>query len=165
MQVINSSDFSETPGTTADNQLTPAAPASQLVGRFAVSLWRRASPKRSRRLPPSTAVYLREPLEQTLCLCVSVTRTSSVVPGPLTVPGGIEGLGFVKTKHTNQTLDWPDIEFHYVSGTPASDGGRQLRKIQGLTEEVGRPVASPSAIPPSRTIDRWPQFVGQIEWF
>ena len=42
----------------ADNQLTSAAPASQLVGRFAVSLWRRASPKRSRRLPPSTAVYL-----------------------------------------------------------------------------------------------------------
>ena len=35
---------------TADNQLTPAAPASQLVRCFVVSLWHRASPKRSHRL-------------------------------------------------------------------------------------------------------------------
>ena len=66
--------------TTADNQLTPAAPASQLVGRFAVSLWRRASPKRSRRLPPSTAVYLREPLEQTLCVYVFPLCFQSCLP-------------------------------------------------------------------------------------
>ena len=71
-----------------------------------------------------------------LCLRVSVTHVSFAVAGPLTVLGGVEGLGFVKTKHTNQTQDWPDVEFHYVSGTPASDGGRQIRKIQGLSEEV-----------------------------
>ena len=25
----------------------------------------------------------------------------------------------------------PDIEFHFVSGSPASDGGRQIRKVGG----------------------------------
>ena len=50
--------------------------------------------------------------------------------------GGLEGLAFVKTKLTNASEDWPDIEFHFVSGSPASDGGRQLRKIAGLSDRV-----------------------------
>ncbi len=38
----------------------------------------------------------------------------------------------------------PDIEFHFVSGSIASDGGRQVRKVQGMSDrlwQVYRPLA------------------------
>lgn len=54
--------------------------------------------------------------------------------GPLTVLGGVEGYGFVNTKFANATEDFPDIELHFVSGSTNSDGGRQIRKIHGLTK-------------------------------
>ncbi|GAB0093739.1 oxygen-dependent choline dehydrogenase-like [Sergentomyia squamirostris] len=54
--------------------------------------------------------------------------------GPLTILGGVEGLAFVNTKYANATDDYPDIEFHFVSGSTNSDGGVQLRKAHGLTE-------------------------------
>jgi hypothetical protein len=40
-----------------------------------------------------------------------------------------QGLAWVPTKYMNKSHDWPDIEFHFVSGSPASDGGRQIRKV------------------------------------
>jgi hypothetical protein len=43
--------------------------------------------------------------------------------GPLTVLGGVEGLAFVNTKYANASEDFPDIEFHFVSGSTCSDGG------------------------------------------
>ncbi|XP_055845345.1 glucose dehydrogenase [FAD, quinone] [Episyrphus balteatus] len=55
--------------------------------------------------------------------------------GPLTILGGVEGLAFVNTKYANKSLDWPDIEFHFVSGSTNSDGGSQLRKAHGLTDK------------------------------
>lgn len=55
--------------------------------------------------------------------------------GPLTVLGGVEGLAFVNTKFANVSEDFPDIELHFVSGSTNSDGGRQLRKIHGLTQK------------------------------
>lgn len=48
--------------------------------------------------------------------------------------GGVEGLAFVNTKYANVSDDFPDIEFHFVSGSTNSDGGNQLRKAHGLTE-------------------------------
>lgn len=36
--------------------------------------------------------------------------------GPLTIPGGVEGLGFVNTKYTNASDDFPDIQYHFISG-------------------------------------------------
>lgn len=36
--------------------------------------------------------------------------------GPLTIPGGVEGLGFVNTKYVNASEDFPDIQYHFVSG-------------------------------------------------
>lgn len=54
--------------------------------------------------------------------------------GPLTILGGVEGLAYVNTKYTNASDDYPDIEFHFVSGSTNSDGGSQLRKAHGLTE-------------------------------
>ncbi|XP_063388680.1 glucose dehydrogenase [FAD, quinone] isoform X1 [Cydia fagiglandana] len=63
--------------------------------------------------------------------------------GPLTILGGVEGLAFVNTKYANATDDFPDIEFHFVSGATSSDGGAQLRKIQGLTENFYNAVFRP----------------------
>ncbi|KAK4336639.1 hypothetical protein RND71_043751 [Anisodus tanguticus] len=55
--------------------------------------------------------------------------------GPFTSLGGVEGLGFIKTKFTNYTDDYPDFEIHMVSGSPASDDGQTFRKVQGFTRE------------------------------
>lgn len=63
--------------------------------------------------------------------------------GPLTVMGGVEGLAFVNTKYVNASDDFPDIEFHFVSGSTNSDGGSQLRKIHGLTEAFYNKVFAP----------------------
>ena len=54
--------------------------------------------------------------------------------GPLTSAGGCEGLAWVKTKYANQSDDWPDIEFHFVSGTPVSDNGMSIRKNHGVND-------------------------------
>lgn len=36
--------------------------------------------------------------------------------GPLTSIGGVEGLGFIKTKYANYSKDEPDIEIHFIGG-------------------------------------------------
>ena len=58
---------------------------------------------------------------------------------------GVEGLAFVNTKYANASDDWPDIEFHFVSGSTNSDGGRQLRKAHGLTDAFYNTVFDPIA--------------------
>ena len=63
--------------------------------------------------------------------------------GPLTILGGVEGLAFVNTKYANASDDLPDIEFHFVSGSTNSDGGNQLRKAHGLTEQFYDTVFGP----------------------
>lgn len=63
--------------------------------------------------------------------------------GPLTIMGGVEGLAFVNTKYANASNDFPDIEFHFVSGSTNSDGGSQLRKIHGITEKFYSKVFGP----------------------
>ena len=44
----------------------------------------------------------------------------------------MEGLAWVKTKYANQSDDWPDIEFHFVAGTPVTDGGTAIRFNNGI---------------------------------
>ncbi|XP_050465868.1 glucose dehydrogenase [FAD, quinone] [Cataglyphis hispanica] len=63
--------------------------------------------------------------------------------GPLTVLGGVEGVAFVNTKYTNASLDFPDIELHFVSGSTNSDNGAQIRKIHGLTKHFYDAVFGP----------------------
>jgi hypothetical protein len=41
----------------------------------------------------------------------------------------VKGLAWVNTKFMNRSKDWPDIEFHFISASPSSDGGRQIRKV------------------------------------
>ena len=55
--------------------------------------------------------------------------------GPLTLLGGIEGLSWVNTKYQNASDDWPDMQFHFGSGSPAADNGA-LRKAHGLSSRV-----------------------------
>ncbi|PNF38177.1 hypothetical protein B7P43_G14240, partial [Cryptotermes secundus] len=63
----------------------------------------------------------------------SVLKYAMFGDGPLTVLGGVEGLAFVSTKYANASEDFPDIEFHFISGSTNSDGGRQIRKAHGIT--------------------------------
>ena len=63
--------------------------------------------------------------------------------GPLTTLGAVEGLAWVKTKYANQTDDWPDIEFHFVAGTPASDGGAFIRYKEGIKNSIWKDYYRP----------------------
>lgn len=63
--------------------------------------------------------------------------------GPLTIMGGVEGLAFVNTKYANASEEFPDIEFHFVSGSTNSDSGNQLRKAHGLTQKFYDSVFRP----------------------
>lgn len=63
--------------------------------------------------------------------------------GPLTSPGGIEGLGFVKTKYANYTSDNPDIEIHFIGASVAADGGRSMKDYYGLNPEIWEKVYQP----------------------
>ncbi|CAG2183839.1 unnamed protein product, partial [Oppiella nova] len=47
-----------------------------------------------------------------------------------------ETMAFVKTKYADQSDDWPDIQFHVLPGSTSSDYGAQIRKVQGLTDEL-----------------------------
>lgn len=62
--------------------------------------------------------------------------------GPLTIMGGVEGLAFVNTKYANGT-EFPDIEFHFVSGSTNSDAGAQVKKAHGLSDEFYDKVFAP----------------------
>ncbi|XP_071448689.1 glucose dehydrogenase [FAD, quinone]-like [Hetaerina americana] len=70
--------------------------------------------------------------------------------GPLTVMGGVEGLAFVNTKYANTSIDFPDIEFHFISGSTQSDGGRQIRKAHGITDKL-----YDSVYRPINNLDTW----------
>lgn len=73
----------------------------------------------------------------------SVLKYAMFGDGPLTVLGGVEGLAFVGTKYANASEDFPDIEFHFISGSTNSDGGRQIRKAHGITESFYNKVFNP----------------------
>ena len=56
--------------------------------------------------------------------------------GPLTALAGVEGVAFFNTKYANKSDDYPDAELYLISGTPGSDGGKQIRKVHGLTDDT-----------------------------
>ncbi|XP_076334605.1 glucose dehydrogenase [FAD, quinone]-like isoform X2 [Tachypleus tridentatus] len=63
--------------------------------------------------------------------------------GPLTMLGGVEGLGFIRTGFSNSSDDYPDSEIHFISSSPSSDGGRTIRKVQGVGETLWKQVYQP----------------------
>jgi len=73
----------------------------------------------------------------------TVIQYAALGNGPLTMLGGVEGIAFINTKYANASLDFPDIELHFVSGSTNSDGGRKLRKVHGLTKKFYDAVFGP----------------------
>ncbi|XP_067139595.1 glucose dehydrogenase [FAD, quinone]-like [Centruroides vittatus] len=65
-----------------------------------------------------------------------ITKYLTFGKGPLTMLGGLEGLGFINTKYANRSIDFPDIEIHFISGSPSSDGGQTFHRVQGITDEL-----------------------------
>jgi len=63
--------------------------------------------------------------------------------GPLTTLGGVEGYAFINTIYANHSIDYPDIQLHMAPASVNSDGGAQVRKILGLTDEVYNTVYRP----------------------
>lgn len=55
--------------------------------------------------------------------------------GPLTSSVGIETVGFINTKYANRSDDWPDMEFMLLSTSTSQDGGTQIKKAHGLSDE------------------------------
>ncbi|XP_045036542.1 glucose dehydrogenase [FAD, quinone]-like [Daphnia magna] len=55
--------------------------------------------------------------------------------GPLASLGGTEGVAWVKTKYAPPG-DWPDIQYHFVSATPASESGLFFRYNTNMKDNV-----------------------------
>ena len=74
----------------------------------------------------------------------SYTQWSTLGIGPLTMLGGLDGLGFIKTKYANYSDDFPDVEIHFIPSCPSSDGGETIRKNMGLKPELFTKVFTPN---------------------
>lgn len=62
--------------------------------------------------------------------------------GPLTSSIGLEAVGFIPTKYANKSDDWPDMEFMLTSTSTPADGGKQIKKAHGLSDEFYKEVYS-----------------------
>lgn len=60
--------------------------------------------------------------------------------GPLTSSIGLEAVGFIPTKYANRSDDWPDMEFMLLSTSTPGDGGTQVKKAHGLSDEFYKEV-------------------------
>lgn len=60
--------------------------------------------------------------------------------GPLTSSIGLEAVGFISTKYANASDDWPDIEFMITSTSTNADGGTQVKRAHGLTDDYYKEV-------------------------
>lgn len=72
----------------------------------------------------------------------SALRYAVTEDGPLTSSIGLEVVAFINTKYANASEDWPDIEFMMTSASTPSDGGTQVRRAHGLTDEFYNEVFS-----------------------
>jgi glucose dehydrogenase (acceptor) len=50
--------------------------------------------------------------------------------------GGVEGLGFIKSKFADAADDSPDIQLHFGSGSEISDDGTAVRFAHGFSDEL-----------------------------
>ena len=69
---------------------------------------------------------------------ISIIMKFTIHMSIFTISATFQGLAWVSTKFTNRSLDHPDIEFHFVSGSPGSDGGRQIRKVSIIAVVTAR---------------------------
>uniref|UniRef100_A0A8D9ALF9 Glucose dehydrogenase [FAD, quinone] n=2 Tax=Cacopsylla melanoneura TaxID=428564 RepID=A0A8D9ALF9_9HEMI len=54
--------------------------------------------------------------------------------GKGSIPGGVEGIGFIQTKY-NKDPSYPDIEFIFAIGSLAADSGHTVRRGMGISDE------------------------------
>ncbi|KAI1286908.1 Glucose dehydrogenase -like protein [Halotydeus destructor] len=66
----------------------------------------------------------------------SFTQWSALGMGPLTMLGGLDGLGFINTKYANKSDDFPDIEIHFIPSAPSGDGGETARVNFNLRDDL-----------------------------
>ncbi|XP_055388461.1 glucose dehydrogenase [FAD, quinone] [Condylostylus longicornis] len=62
--------------------------------------------------------------------------------GPLTSSIGLEAVAFINTKYANSSDDWPDMNFMMTSASTSSDGGTQVKRAHGLSDEFYNEVFS-----------------------
>ncbi|GFQ90768.1 glucose dehydrogenase [Trichonephila clavata] len=74
---------------------------------------------------------------------IGFADASAQAYGPLTSLSGVEGMAYINTKYNDPKLDWPDVEIHMASGSPASDYGQILKDAVGMTNQVYRKVYAP----------------------
>ncbi|XP_077292861.1 glucose dehydrogenase [FAD, quinone]-like [Arctopsyche grandis] len=60
--------------------------------------------------------------------------------GPLTLTGGVEGLGFIKTNVSEETADHPDVELIFLPGGIISDASNAVRKGFRITDQFYKSV-------------------------
>lgn len=73
----------------------------------------------------------------------SFTQWVTLGIGPLTMLGGLDGIGFINTKYANASDDFPDVEIHFIPSCPSSDGGESVRKAMNLKSALFQKVYSP----------------------
>jgi choline dehydrogenase-like flavoprotein len=56
--------------------------------------------------------------------------------GQLTIAGGVEALGYVRTPVADTPNDYPDMELIFAAGTLSTDNGRVIRTGIGITDEI-----------------------------
>lgn len=56
--------------------------------------------------------------------------------GPMASPGGIEGIGYIKTKISKEVKDYPDIELIFASRKISKEGGEVNQRVTGLTDDM-----------------------------
>ncbi|KAI1307963.1 Glucose dehydrogenase -like protein [Halotydeus destructor] len=74
---------------------------------------------------------------------ISGLKWVTAARGPLTSLGGIEGIGFIHSKYSNVTDDWPDLQLQFISGTPTSGNHEQAKRAMGFTELFWNQVMAP----------------------
>jgi choline dehydrogenase len=77
--------------------------------------------------------------------------------GPITVPGGVEALGYIRTPIAKTPKDYPDVELIFVGGHLAADNGRVIRTAIGITDEIYNEVYKPINSKDAWTI--WPMIL------
>lgn len=73
----------------------------------------------------------------------SFTQWSTLGIGPLTMLGGLDGIGFINTKYANQSDDYPDVEIHFIPSCASSDGGESIRKGMNLKDQLFQKIYEP----------------------
>ncbi|CAB3384415.1 Hypothetical predicted protein [Cloeon dipterum] len=63
--------------------------------------------------------------------------------GPITIAGGVEALGYIRTPNAVTAPDYPDIELMFISSSLNADPGTVVRQGLGVTDDIFNSVYKP----------------------